>query len=112
MIIKVKQRLDELFELSEIKNTGYVDTNPIIEFYKKAVSSTSSRSEELRLRKKSDSVYPEPNDMKILAEAVELASLCDLRLISGDGHFTSYKDQISTEFGIEVLDFYDLMKYV
>lgn len=112
MILTATKQLEDLFKISELKNTGNVDVNPVHEFYEKVVNSTAIRSEELRLRKHRDNIYPEPNDMKILAEASELVRLSNLRLISGDGHFTSYKDEIFNEFGIEVLDFYDLRKYV
>ncbi len=110
--IEASRRLVELFKSSIPQNPGEVDVRPIVSFYESLRDSTEGRLDELRLRKHSDSVSPEPNDLIILAECVELNHAQDLSLVSGDGHFVSFKQEIFDKFGVEVLDFYDIRKFV
>ena len=109
---KAKENLKELFESSVLKNPGTIDLQQIVLFYENINQTQVGRLDELRLRKRVDNILPEPNDLRILAEVVELAKLDDIGLISGDAHFTEFKDEISDEFGINILDYYDLIKFI
>lgn len=62
--------------------------------------------------KGSPSLYPEENDMIILAEVVELSKTTPISLISGDKHFSYFKFEIEEKYGLDVLDFRDLSQSV
>ena len=110
IISQAMERLNQLFNDSTCKDVEDIDTAAIYSFYNNLYATPEGmrKLEELKIRKRVNYWMPETNDIIILAEAVELLKKELLCLISGDGHFTEFKDEILADLNLTIFDFYDL----
>ena len=106
---KCLKRLNDFFKNSELKIPENIDVDQVEIFY---AGLDYSKLHEVQHSKGSSSLYPEENDVIILAETIELLKQNPITLISGDKHFSYFKFEISDTFNIEVLDFHDLNKFI
>jgi len=92
-----EKRLKDYFDNISIKKLiTSPDHNPIANFYQDLYNTPEGRAKliALQTRKKATDYMPEPNDLIIIAESIELLKNESLCLISGDGHFTDFKEEI------------------
>lgn len=103
---KCSEKLGQYFQISICKN---VDLNEVESFY---AGLDPSKLFEVQQMKKAPSLYPEENDMLILAEIIELLKIKPINLVSKDKHFTYFQPEIEDRYGLGVLDLRDLHKHV
>ena len=89
------------------------DVNPIRQMYMSFATKpiTRKKLEALQIKKHRDSLLPSYDDMKVLSEAVELNKKFDVYLISGDGDFLDFRDEIKQQFGVTAIDIIDLRNF-
>jgi hypothetical protein len=108
LFAKCNQRLHELINKKSKKESPKVSINIGRSFYQKFKH--DKRLIELKKRKRRDTLLPEKGDMKIVSEAAKLAedSNYNLFLLSNDGDFIEFSEELKKEFGFTVLAVSDL----
>ncbi|MDI6903091.1 MAG: hypothetical protein QMC77_05075 [Methanocellales archaeon] len=106
------KRLGRLFGFAQVKVASSPQPSRVESFYRWLSNTPQGRAklEEIRKRKKRFSLLPDKDDFQILAEAIALKKEGDrFYFVTGDKDFTEFKNEISKKFGLDVLDFFDLI---
>lgn len=106
---EVSNNLKDFFTKFSLKDPTSCDVVCVRQFYDEL---DEFKLIDLMFRKGVEYTEPEPNDLQILAEMVELRELESLYLISFDRHFTFFKDEIKDKFDLDVWDIYDVRKSI
>ena len=112
VLLKCRRRLSHLFEISECPKKITPNLKAIEKMYKEFTRKTPLRERLVKIKnkKKRKSILPSKNDMRILAEAVALAEKNNLILVTDDGDYLEFKDEIEQMFSnIKITNIFDLI---
>jgi hypothetical protein len=109
MYLKIRKRLLELIGSVDVKNTTS-DIHQVEAMFMRFTKDPKlfKKFQELKYAKKRSNILPSTTDMQILGEAHILAQDHKTYLITDDGDYIDFKDEIKNELNVTVVPILDL----